>query len=71
MKACPKIEDVLLSVESEEDSMQVNDVQECVDADSLFAALAQVMHSRAKVLQDTLSSIGEYDSDSSDGEWEL
>ena len=64
-------EDVLLSVESEEDSMQVNDVQECVDADSLFAALAQVMHSRAKVLQDTLSSIGEYDSDSSDGEWEL
>ena len=64
-------EDVLLSVESEEDSMQVNDVQECVDADSLFAALAQVMHSRAKVLQDTLSSIGEYDSDSSEGEWEL
>ena len=63
--------DVLQSLESEKDSMQVNDVQECVDADSLFAALAQVMHSRAKVLQDTLSSIGEYDSDSSDGEWEL
>ncbi|CAH3167372.1 unnamed protein product, partial [Porites evermanni] len=64
-------EDILQSVESEKDSMQVNDVQECVDADSLFAALAQVMHSRAKVLQDTLSSIEEYDSDSSDGEWEL
>ena len=63
--------DVLQSLESEKDSMQVNDVQECVDADSLFAALAQVMHSRAKVLQDTLSSIEEYDSDSSDGEWEL
>ena len=64
-------EDVPQSVESETDSMQVNDVQECVDADSLFAALAQVIHSRAKVLQDTLSSIEEYDSDSSDGEWEL
>ena len=64
-------EDVLQSVESEKDSMQVNDVQESVDADSLFAALAQVMHSRAKVLQDTLSSVEEYDSDSSDGEWEL
>lgn len=63
--------DLLQSVETEKDSMQVNDVQECVDADSLFAALAQVMHSRAKVLQDTLSSIEEYDSDSSDGEWEL
>lgn len=63
--------DVLQSLESEKDSMQVNDVQECVDADSLFAALAQVMHSRAKVLQDTLSSIEEHDSDSSDGEWEL
>ena len=63
--------DVLQSVETEKDSMQVNDVQECVDADSLFAALAQVMHSRAKVLQDTLSSIEEYDSDSSDGKWEL
>ena len=64
-------EDVPQSVESEKDSMQVNDVQECVDADSLFAALAQVMHSRAKALQDTLSSIEEYDRDSSDGEWEL
>ena len=63
--------DVLQSVETEKDSMQINDVQECVDADSLFAALAQVMHSRAKVLQDTLSSIEEYDSDSSDGKWEL
>ena len=64
-------EDVLSSAESGTNMVQVNDAQECVDADDLFAVLAQVMHSRAKVLQDTLSSVEEYDSDSSDSEWDL
>lgn len=65
------LEDVLSSAESGTNMVQVNDAEECIDADDLFAVLAQVMHSRAKVLQDTLSSVEEYDSDSSDSEWDL
>lgn len=47
-------------------------VQESVDAGSLFTALTQVLQNRARVLQDTLTSADEYDSDScSDDEWDL
>lgn len=48
---------------------------ESIDAGSLFATLAKVMKSRAKVMHDTLTSADEFDSDSSfddsDVEWEL